>query len=242
MYYTEHFEVSSHDVDRFDVARPGSVLRYMQETANHQMRDQKPSYMDLFREGKAFLLSRMAVTTHLPLHSYDKIDVQTWPVVSRGATFDRCYRIERGGQCVAEGQAVWALVDVNTHKLYRVTDVDLSNYVHGPLVPVPGLRFQTPDGMPRVGEHTVAYYETDVNSHLNNTVYPDLLLDFLPAHDGRTVADFSIHFRAEARLHETLSFYRSDPEDTPAGQRLCFRTARADGTPNIDAQVILRTL
>ena len=195
MFYTEHFSVSSHDVDRFDIARPGCVLRYMQETANHQMRDQKPSYMDLFRAGKAFLLSRMAVTTHLPLHSYDKIDVQ----------------------CVAEGQAVWALVDISTHRLYRVTDVDLSNYTHGPLVPVPGLRFQTPDDMPRVGEHTVAYYETDVNSHLNNTVYPDLLLEGCSGGGGRF-------------------------EDTPAGQRLFFRSVRADGSPNIDAQVTLRAL
>lgn len=242
MYYTEHFEVSSHDIDKYDVARPACVLRFMQEAANHQMRDKKPSYMDLFREGKAFLLSRIAVKTHKPLRSYDKIDVITWPVESKGATFNRCYRIERAGELIAEGQAIWALVDVHTHKLYRVTDVDLSNYEHGPLVPVDGIRFQLPDDLPQVGSHVVAYHETDVNGHLNNTVYPDLLLDHLPVHDERTIADFSIHFRAEAKLGETLSIFRSDPVDTSEGQRLFFRTARADGSANIDAQVTLRKL
>lgn len=242
MYYTEHFEVSSHDVDARGIVRPACVLRYMQETANHQMRDKKPSYMDLFNDGKAFLLSRMAVKTHRAMYSYDRIDVMSWPVESRGATFNRCYRIERAGELIAEGQAIWALVDVNTHHLYRVTDVDLSNYEHGPLVPVEGLRFQLPDELTQVGQHTVTYHETDMNGHLNNTFYPEILLDHLPQYDERTLADFSIHFRAEAKRNETLTIFRSEPMDTPDGQRLFFRTQRTDGSANIDAQVTLRKL
>ena len=242
MYYTEHFEVTTHDTDPFGVARPSALLAFMQETADHQMRDKKPSYMDLYNEGKAFLLSRIAVTVHAPLHAYDKIDVESWPVESRGATFNRCYRITRAGKLIALGQAYWALVDVNTRKLLRVTDVDLSNYQHGPLQPVDGIRFRAPDDLPAVGTHIVAYHETDVNRHMNNTRYADMLLDHLPAHDGRTFAEFSIHYKNEAPQGETLTILRSDAEPTENGDRLFFRTLRQDGSVNIEAQALLKTL
>ena len=242
MYYTEHYEVTTHDTDPFGVARPSALLAFMQETADHQMRDKKPSYMDLYNEGKAFLLSRIAVKVHAPLHAYDKIDVESWPVESRGATFNRCYRITKGGQLIAEGQAYWALVDINSRRLLRVTDVDLSNYEHGPLQPVDGIRFRAPDDLPQVGTHTVAYHETDVNRHMNNTRYPDLLLDHLPQHDGRTFAEFSIHYKNEAPQGESLTVCRSAGEETDNGERIYFRTLRSDGSVNIEAQVLLKTL
>ncbi len=241
MIYTEHFEVSSHDTDRYDVARPSALLRYMQEAANHQMRDCKPSYMDLYNDGKAFLLSRIAVVTHAPLHAYDKIDVQTWPCTSsRGASFDRCYRILRQGELIAEGQALWACVDIHTRKLYRVTDIDLTNYHHADLIPVDGLRFHVDDDLTQVGAHTVAYHETDVNAHLNNTHYPDLLLDHLPTPTAPTLLDFSIHYRHEAKQNETLTLLRSSLTPTASGTRCTFRTTLPDGTVNIEAQVTLR--
>ena len=240
--YTEHFEVSSHDVDPNGIIRPSSVLRYMQEAANHQMRDEKPSYMDLFNEGKAFLLSRIAVHTFEPLHQYDHIDVVNWPADGRGATFYRCYRIECNGHPIAQGLGIWALVDTHTHRLYRVGEVSFPNYTTGDLVQVEGLRFRLPEELERVGTHTVCYHETDCNRHLNNTNYPDLLLDVLPERDTHYISDFSIHFIAEAPLGEELTFYRSPAIATAAGLCRYFRTERADGSANIEAMVHLSPL
>ena len=242
MFYTEHFQVTTHDTDPYGVVRPGALLAFMQETADHQMRDKKPSYMDLYNEGKAFLLSRVAVKVYAPLHAHDQIDVESWPVESRGATFNRCYRITKGGQLIAEGQAYWALLNLATRRLLRVTDVDLSNYEHGPLQPVESIRFTAPEDIPAIGTHVVAYHDTDVNRHMNNTRYPDLLLDHLPAFDGRTFAEFSIHYKAEAPLGETLTVCRSAGEETGDGERIYYRTLRADGSVNIDAQVLLKKL
>ena len=237
--YTEQFAVYSHDVDAHGIARPSSVLRYMQEAANHQMRDEKPSYEELFSQGKAFLLSRIAVKTFAPLMQYDKIRVENWPVDGKGAAFYRCYRIERGGQCVAQGLGVWALVDTCTRRLYRVGEVSFPNYTSGEMIPVEGLRFRLPEEMEAVGTHEVAYHETDLNRHLNNTHYPDLLLDCLPERDTHYVADFSIHFLAEAPLGERLTVYRSAALETPEGLCRAFRTERASGGENIEAMLRL---
>ena len=52
MKYSEHYEVTCHDVDQNNHIKPTNLVRYMQETANHQMRDRKPSYYDLFLTAK----------------------------------------------------------------------------------------------------------------------------------------------------------------------------------------------
>lgn len=42
--YREHYSVSSHDVDINNNIKPSSLARLMQETANHNMRDRRPTY------------------------------------------------------------------------------------------------------------------------------------------------------------------------------------------------------
>lgn len=238
--YQEQFEISSHDIDPDGIVRPSCLLRYMQESANHQMRDEGPSYMELFDEGKAFILSRMVVHTYAPLHQYEQIDTFNWPSEGKGATFYRCHRIERDGKVVAEALGYWALVDIHTHKLYRVGEVTFPNYTQGELKELDGVRFRLPEQMTLVGKHIVAYHETDCNRHLNNTYYPDLLVDFLPERDTHYVSDFSIHFVKEAPLGEELSVYISEPEEAPDGLHRYFRTERASGGVNIEAVVTLK--
>lgn len=239
--YTEHFEVCSHEVDPDNIIRPSSLLRLMQEAANHQMRDAKPSYTDLFEEGKAFLLSRIAIKSYAPLHQYDKIKVSNWPVEGKGATFPRCYRVQRDGELIAQGQSAWALVDTNTHRLYRVNEILFPNFTYGPLESVDGMRFRLPDAMDAVGTHTVVYHETDLNGHMNNGNYPDLLLDHTPERQTHYMADFSIHFVAEAPLDERLTILRSQPQSIEeGGLRYFFCTQRSDGSVNIEAQVTLK--
>lgn len=238
--YNERFEISSHDVDPIGVLQPSCLLRLMQETANHQMRDEHPSYKDLFDMGKAFLLSRMAVEIYAPLHQYDRVDSCTWPASGRGATHYRCSTLHLGETLVARGFGHWALVDTETHRLLRVGEVPL-HYSDGPLVELPGIRFQMPEALETVGCHTVLYHEIDLNRHLNNTRYMDLVVDFLPERESHLVAAFSLHFLSEAPLGEELTVQRSEAQTGPDGRlRRFFRTIRRDGRVNLEASVTLQ--
>ena len=173
--YHERFAISSHDVDPAGTLQPAYLLRIMQETANHQMRDERPSYMELFDMGKAFLLSRMAVEVYAPLHQYEAVDSYTWPAAGRGATHYRCSCIQRGGEVVARGFGHWALVDTQTRRLLRVGEVPM-HYSDGPLVELPGVRFQMPEALSEAGRHVVLYHGKERNSSrrggdYNNTCY-----------------------------------------------------------------------
>jgi acyl-ACP thioesterase len=59
-----------------------------------------------------------------------------------------------------------------------------------------------------VGEWTVRHSSVDFNRHLNNTVYADLLCDFLPAAvRERPPKAYALQYVTEAREGDTLTLY-----------------------------------
>lgn len=242
LLYTEYFEVLAHDVDPTEVIRPSALQKYLQETANHQMRDCKPSYNELYSEGKAFLLSRIAVECFRPIRQYEQLTVQSWPCPSRGATFPRCYQVRCGEEVVAQASSLWGLLDLHTRKLLRSDSVDLSSYAFGEPLAVDSLRFRLPDlPLTEVGNHTTTYAEIDCNRHMNNTNYPDLLMNHLPDPEAQVVCGFSIHYQSEAPYGERLTVQRSEAIEENEQTVYYFRTLRENGEGNIAARVVVQS-
>ena len=71
------------------------------------------------------------------------------------------------------------------------------------------------------GEHFVGYSDTDLNRHMNNTRYIDMLCDFVPNIEERRVAALQIHYRNEAPMHETIRVTRAVSGNTVYFQTFC---------------------
>ena len=242
MKWTESFRVSAQDVDLNRVASASAIMRFMQDTANYHMEGAGPSYDELFDSGRAFVIARFAMSCSAPLHSHDAITVETWAAPSRAASFNRCYRILRGGETVAEATSVWALVDAASGTLVRVEECGIDYGEEDAIEPDAPIRFRIPAGaaLCEVGSHAVTYADVDVNRHMNNTKYADMLLSHLPAADGACALDgvrvrsFSIAYAAEAPLGAELSILHAEADGAHY-----FRTVRADGAVNVEARVVL---
>ncbi len=239
--YTQKYNTLNHDTDINGILRPMAIQRYMQETANRQLRDCGPSYEDLWSSGKAFILSRMVWNTVRPIRQYEDIEVATWPSDSdKGVTFNRCYAIYAKGEEVARGLGVWALVDIPTKKLLRVDDVDLSNCEAGAVFTVEGLRFRMPkEGMTPCGKYNVTYNLVDCNMHMNNTNYPDMFYSFIPGVEKCYVKDMSITYKAEAPLGAELCVHRSEPTENADGSITYYFRSYVGETVNAEAMMTL---
>jgi acyl-CoA thioesterase FadM len=241
MKYTEQYSIKAHDTDRNGIVRPSVLWRYMQETANHHMRDERPSYSELMERGLSFLLSRMVMLSHFPIYQYERITVETWACEGQGLSFDRCYRILVDGRVAAEGIGVWALLDLNTKKLLRFSDIDFRYSTDAPLtLPLP-TRFRIPKGLGlrEVGERSIFYSEVDVNGHMNNTNYPDMICDYLPDPGEGFVRSVSLSFLHEAPLGARLQVMRGEEAaQDPAQRRFFFETKNGDAI-NVQAMVVL---
>lgn len=236
MKYTEKYEVLAHDSEPRGTIRCGAVLKYMQETANHQLRDEKPSYYELLDKGFAFILSRIDIKFLKPLNRYEHFESSSWHCPSKGVTFQRCYELTRNGEVCVQANSAWALVGTNDGTIVKVGDVETDKYTTDePTEPLNKLRFRIPKDteLKLVGTKKIMYSEIDVNTHMNNTHYPDMLCDFLPNPWELFVTEMGISFLSEAPLDCELEIWRSDL--TEDGYYY-FRTKNGDKV-NIEAKV-----
>ena len=235
MKWIENYRVNSHDCDENGKVRPSLILRYMQETANLQLRALGPSSEQLISEDRAFILSRINMSIYGELHSYENITVSSWACESRGVSFNRCYQIRRGDDLIAEAASVWGLIGISERRIYRVDDIALGFDTDEPLELDSPRRVHIPRDMmlSLVGERTVVYSDIDANRHMNNTNYPDMLCGFIPDVAKRQILSIGITFAAEAKQGETLKVYMAESDGT-----YYFRTIRTDGTVNVEAIIM----
>ena len=231
MIYSDSYTVKWHDTDANRRLRPSQLLVYMQETANRHLHH---ANMDLDRlrdeRGLGFLLSRVSVCIYQQLYAYDEIHVQTWICDGKGLSFNRCFRVLKGADVVAEAFTVWALMDINSRTLVRQEQFEYPFGGEAPLSPAYPIRFRLPatEEMQKVGERRIVYSDLDYNGHMNNTRYPDMLCDFLPDTTHTRVVGVSLAYRKEAAYGDTLTVERAADENgvfyirTRLGQETCL--------------------
>lgn len=237
MKWHESYRVNSHDVDANGIVRASAMLRYHQETANLQLEGCHPTPKELLDAGLAFILSRITMTLKAPVHSFEPLEVETWGCPSHGATYNRCGRISRNGEIVAEVSSVWGLLSSTDKRILRVGEVEMGFDTEPPIDIGLPIRFRPPHELElrELGKRTVTYGDIDSNIHMNNTNYPDMLCGFLPSMQGVRVSEMSLNFLGEAHLGETITVFGAT-----AGEYNYFRTIRENGSIGVEA--ILRII
>lgn len=236
MKYTENYKVKWHDTDAARQVRPSEVLVYMQETANFQVDNCSGRSLDELRdaEGLAFILSKIKLVFHAPLHAYDEISVRTWTCESRGYSFNRCFDIHRGDELIAEGISFWALLDINSKRLVRCDRFSLGIESEPPLdIAVPRRIKQLDCELNLLGTRDIRYSDIDYNMHMNNTRYPNMLCDFMPIERVGEIKEMTLEFLHESALGDTLTFHGAEQDG-----RYYFKTVNQNGDVCLAAEVI----
>lgn len=232
--------VTPHDLDINNIASASAVLRYMQEAAYRHLTVCPPTMDELRAENKVFVISRLSFSIYDEIRFDDKLDITTWPSESRGASFPRSTRVTRDGNIVAELVSQWALVDPVNKALWRSNAYEPDFEYEDPIELDLPSRLRIPQGteLSLVGEHTVGYHDIDMNKHLNNTNYPDILCGFLPSMIGKRVVSMAISYLHEAPLGAEVKVYCSKEDDG----LFYMRTVLPDGSVNVEAQIVLEDI
>ncbi len=235
MKHTERYKVKWHDTDAKRRVRPSELLVYMQETANMQFVSHK---RDLDKErdndGIAFILSKICIDIHTPLHAYEDIEVETFTCESKGFSFNRCFRILCGDELVAEALSVWALINIHDGKLMRADAYDVGFENEPVLSPSSPLRIKMPptESFCEAGKRVIRYSDIDYNMHMNNTRYPNMLCDFMDIRDTERICGMSLSYLHEAALDDELSVLLSK-----VGNDYYFKTQNQEGRVCLEALV-----
>lgn len=239
MRWSKEYEVRYHDTDANELVSPSFLFKYLQETAMNQMKAQRPSYSELFHQNKAFILSGIRVEIYGTLSFGEIIQVSTWGSPARGFTFPRSYQIMRGDEIICEANSTWALVDTHSKKLIKATDVELNYALDQPLELENNVRFRIPSELTLslVGEYTIRYSDTDVNGHMNNTNYPNMLLNAMPDPQNKLIKSIAISYQNEARNGDYLKLYMGKMDG-----KYYMRSVHEDGRINVEAEIIAESL
>lgn len=242
MIYREPIRVRWHETDLNRTVTPSHIVTYFQETANHQLHDCGCD-LDTLRDERrvAFLLGRIAVRFHRPLHAYEDAECSTWTCPGRGMNFERCFRLERNGETVAEGYSSWGLMQIDERRLLRVDEMDFPVEPEPAILPdgVP-IRFRVPPvgEMELAGTRRIGYADIDYNGHMNNTKYPDMLCDFTPEISSLRVRGLTMSFLQEAAYGKELRVYRAPYQGKDGSTGYLFRTVDGEGNTCLEAVML----
>ncbi len=237
MGWKETYRVMSHDVNMMGTFRAAAMMRYMQETAYRHMNGTGPAEGVLRRDGRAFLLSRIALNVKGTIRHGDDFELETWAEESSGISFGRTFLLRsEKGELIAEARSVWILYDFGARRIMRCSELEHSYGAEPPHDMELPRRLTLPQELEfePVGDHRVRYADVDVNGHMNNTVYADVLCGEIPeiCSGEARVSSLYINYSNECKLGGTISICRGGG----AGDWY-FRTYRDDGKHNVDARI-----
>lgn len=235
MKFTKDYNIRWHDTNANRQITPSAILTLMQETTNKHIKTMYPS-LEYIRDElhQAFILTKVYMRLYEPAHAYEDINVQTWTgIESRGFTFYRSFCVMRGDTVIADALTTWCLIDTETHKLLPVSKFENSFVdIESLKVDMPR-RIKFPDGeLEFVSNRRIVYSDIDYNKHMNNTHYPNMLIDFLPSPEKYRVKEMMLSFLQGALYNDEISIYRSNEENT-----FYFRTLNAEGKTCLEAFV-----
>lgn len=208
--YTHKCYLYYGDYDANGQLKISTVLRFLSDIAGIAYASIGYSRDWLLEHGQVFLLSQFRVKFLQMPHQDEHILVETWETGTKGVLFLRNFRIvAEDGSSVAEASSTWVLVDPADHRILRPRELaGKQNPVELACKPgLPEKLHYDPDKLlyTENAVHTVRYSDLDLNQHVYNAKYADILYDALPIEDTcKKAVEFQIHYKKEAKPGDRL--------------------------------------
>lgn len=186
------------------------------------------------------------VTVRTRVHFYNRpglaetVEIETWPLQPGKLRCDRCYRMNGGGQLLAEGRTEWCIVNTQTGAACPLEGVFAPEtaYCEERLLDAPYARFRHNFAEEdRVCGYVVRTCDIDVGRHMNNVAYLRLLTDSFSVAEleAMQISEMEIMYLSSCYEGDELSVMR---RRTDYGYE--FGVRRADG--RYAALALIRTV
>jgi acyl-ACP thioesterase len=188
--------------------RLSDLLKMEQETGEEHMDAIGLGYERLCRDGIVLLITTNEVTVkRFPVHN-QVLRIVTQIVGSAGVHLYRDFSFFCGETRLVRIRQVSVCVDCKTHHPLRPDVLYQYGVFHRRTVPLEEriAKLRVSAEQPILGERPVRYSDLDMNHHLNNTVYGDIVEDFLPE-KYRNWHKVQINYIEENLLGDVLKIY-----------------------------------
>ncbi len=217
-FYVKSYTIDTTHVDQMNNLRPSVLLSFFQDmaTAHAEIMGLTRDYL-MENFNACWIVVRNWYTLKKPLKVDQVLTIKTW---HRGASPLIVYRdfdLYVGEELVGEAVAAWVIADVVDRKMLRPSTVE--RVVNSPVPEaVKNIKLKTIrryEGVEQIFARTVRYSDLDVNGHMNNTKYADLILDaFDPKEmEGQYIGELELNYSKECKWGETMEVSRKQVDE-----------------------------
>ena len=230
--------ITSYDVLPNGSLKPSAMLKYMQDAATIDAANYGADYISMREKDMIFVVSKAIVSFSRTPMVDEELEIRTWNSGTQGVSFVRNYVITVNGETVGTGTTRWVLVSYSSRRILRpdalFTDVTTNAEEQVGIEPTRRIKLSE-DITPTKDTYIARLTDMDTNSHVNNTRYGDLLVDFCGIDFiDKKVSEFEIHFVSELTAGESVEI--SAAAD---GSGSCLTAVKADGQQVFSARVVI---
>ncbi len=192
---------------------------------------------ELSAKGLFWLTVKTRIRFHRAPSMLDTVTADTWPEKPGRIRCNRYYVLRDGDEVLAEGKTEWAIIDMASGKLQKLSEVYPGDLNHLPDVVCPGAYARIPENFsdcPEIGTYTVRSTDIDLGQHMNNSAYVRVMFGAFSCAqtDAMHLQEAEVSFRSPCFEGDTLSI-----RTRPADNGMDVGMVRADGTTAIAARL-----
>lgn len=229
--YERAFLLRSKDVDLYRRLRLSRLFELLQEAAITHTEELGMGREKTLDRGLLWVVTmQSAAIARMPEYD-ERIVLRSWSGETMHVFFPRYYLLRSpDGETLVRANALWMLVDRETRRMVFPDryGIVIPGEKREDELPLPSAPARLPIQAER--RFPVPFSYVDLNGHMNNTRYFDLMEDCVPAAAaGRRLRSIRTEYMGEARLGDTLALRWGEQDGSwyleGACEKPCFRMA-----------------
>lgn len=215
--------------------------------------DLASEHADIIGIGQPYMVAHsmfwLTVKTRIRFHErpfmMGRMTASTWPVKPTSFRTDRCYRLQRNGDIIAEGCTEWAIMNLKENRLEKLDTLFPEGFQFSDdTIQFEGFPRMDPsfEGCRTLGEVTVTSSDVDLGHHMNNAAYIRAILGKYTTSqlESMKIQEMSVIFKTSAHEGDVLTMKE---RSVSSGEALTGRTIETallfpDGRPAALAQIV----
>ena len=160
-------------------------------------------------KGLFWVTAKTKIKIHRSPEVLEEITASTWPEKPGRIRCNRYYTLKKDGKLLAEGKTEWAIIDINSGRPCRPSEVYPKDIIHieDTVCDEPFSKISEDfDGCPIIDTYKVRSTDIDLGQHLNNAVYSRILFGAFSCDDlsKMDISEVEIHFRNQCYEGENI--------------------------------------
>jgi acyl-ACP thioesterase len=211
------YNLRASDFDKFRQIKISSVMDIFQDIAGRHAEELGIGFYSMLEKNLLWVIMKVKLEIISMPQMYQRVVAVTWPKEPKRLDFERNYLIkDTDGNVLIKGTSQWAVIDSNTRKLTRASDVytAIDEFVTESTFDERIMRVSDFDDGKNIGSVTSTFSEIDSNGHVNNVRYADYIINALMPEKPLHIRKVQIDFHKEIMAGESTDILFSEEENT----------------------------